>query len=142
MAKENTPTLFFPAISLFLFIFLSFNTISAAQTPKWQAPKEARDKKNPLEANSSNLVTGRSLYMANCVPCHGNKGRGDGPSAAGLNPKPADHTSAVVQSETDGSLFWKIGEGHSPMPSFKKTFTDEQRWALVIYIRSLAKTAK
>ncbi|WP_107685605.1 c-type cytochrome [Niastella koreensis] len=115
---------------------------SVAQTPKWMAPKEADDLKNPLVANSHILAAGKALYTANCGPCHGDKGRGDGPAAAGLNPKPADHTSAFVQNESDGSLFWKITEGRTPMPSYKKTFTDEQRWEIVTYIRSLAKPGK
>ncbi|HMC86926.1 MAG TPA: cytochrome c [Chitinophagaceae bacterium] len=84
----------------------------------------------------------KTLYITNCGPCHGDKGRGDGPAAPGLNPKPADHTSAAVQSETDGAIFWKLSEGRSPMPAYKKIFSEEQRWELVNYIRTLAKTAK
>jgi mono/diheme cytochrome c family protein len=84
----------------------------------------------------------KALYITNCSPCHGDKGRGDGPAAQGLNPKPADHTSAAVQSESDGAIFWKLSEGRNPMPGYKKIFSEEQRWELINYIRTLAKGAK
>jgi mono/diheme cytochrome c family protein len=146
MTQKNEYQAILPAISLSLFVvFFVFNLIffrSFAQSIKWVAPKEADNLKNPLVANSSMLAIARALYVTNCGPCHGEKGRGDGPAAPGLNPRPADHTSAAVQNETDGSLFWKLSEGRNPMPSYKKIFTDEQRWELVTYIRSLAKTAK
>ena len=34
-------------------------------------------------------------------------------------------------------LFWKITEGRKPMPSTKKSLTEEQRWQVVNYIRTL-----
>ena len=145
MKKKHPYAHILSVISLFLLVSLTLNVMfsrSAAQTAKWTAPGTANNLKNPLMANSSILAAAKTLYTANCSPCHGVKGRGDGPAAAGLHPRPADHTSAAVQNETDGSLFWKLTEGRTPMPSFKNTFTAEQRWELVIYIRSLAKTGK
>jgi mono/diheme cytochrome c family protein len=113
-----------------------------AQAKPWVAPSDAAAVKNPLSGNHSVLPEAKTIYVANCGPCHGEKGRGDGPAAAGLNPKPADHSSALIQSETDGSLFWKLSTGRAPMPAYNKVFTDQQRWELINYIRSLAKTAK
>ncbi len=115
---------------------------SFAQTTPWNAPSSADNNKNPLAGNTSVLAEAKTLYTANCVPCHGDKGRGDGPAAIGLNPKPADHSSLAVQSESDGSLFWKLSEGRSPMPGYKKIFSDQQRWELINYIRTLAKSPK
>ena len=51
-----------------------------------------------------------------CTACHGDRGKGDGPGAAALNPKPADWTSAKVQQQTDGCLLWKITTGRGAMP--------------------------
>ena len=113
-----------------------------AQQIAWSAPKNVEGVKNPVESTAPVLAEARVLYTTNCGPCHGEKGRGDGPAAQALTPKPADHTSTVVQSETDGSLFWKLSEGRNPMPGYKKIFTEQQRWELVCYIRSLAKPAK
>ncbi|HEY8782511.1 MAG TPA: cytochrome c [Mucilaginibacter sp.] len=122
--------------------FLVFNLVSSrsfAQHKPWVTPKPAETVKNPLAGNSSVLADAKTLYMTNCAPCHGNKGKGDGPAAQALVPKPADHTSTAVQAETDGSLFWKLSEGRNPMPSYKKILSDQQRWELVNYIRTLRK---
>lgn len=115
---------------------------SFAQQKPWASPKEAQVIKNPFAGNSSTLAEGKKLYVTNCAPCHGEKGRGDGPAAQALVPKPADHSSALVQSETDGSLFWKLTQGRNPMPAYGKILTEQQRWELVNYIRTLSKTAK
>jgi mono/diheme cytochrome c family protein len=132
--------------SLFFILVLSVSTTicfqSFSQTPTWVVPKEADNVKNPLAGNAGAIADGKALYVANCGPCHGDKGKGDGLAAPGLNPKPADHTSVAVQNETDGSLFWKLSEGRAPMPAYKKVFSEQQRWALINYIRSLAKGSK
>jgi len=136
----------FNSQSLFIIAaLLTFNlmvTSTFGQQPPWVAPKTADNVKNPLSGDNSKMAETKTLYVNNCGPCHGDKGRGDGPAAPGLNPKPADHTSAAVQSETDGAIFWKLSEGRSPMPGYKKIFSEEQRWELVNYIRTLAKAAK
>jgi mono/diheme cytochrome c family protein len=120
-----------------LFYFRSY-----AQQANWVAPNEANNSKNPLAVSPALLADAKTLYTANCGPCHGDKGKGDGPAAPGLNPKPADHTSTAVQSESDGSLYWKLSEGRNPMPGYKKIFSDQQRWELIAYIRTLAKSPK
>ena len=119
--------------------FLFATNVQAQSKKSWVAPLAAQRLHNPIVSNSEVLEDARTVYVANCVPCHGSKGKGDGPAAAALNPKPADHTSAKVQKEKDGSLFWKISEGNSPMPKYKTSLSVKQRWELVDYIRSLAK---
>ena len=129
------------ASGLLLIFILSFY-FTLAQNPPWIAPKESDNIKNPLAGNTAVLADAKTLYTGNCGPCHGDKGRGDGPAASGLNPKPADHSSIAVQNESDGALFWKLSQGRAPMPGYKKIFTDQQRWELIDYIRTLAKTPK
>ena len=104
-----------------------------AQGP-WQAPAAEKGKKSP----GGNAANGKKLAETNCVSCHGNGGKGDGPAAAALNPKPADWTSAKVQSESDGELFWKISNGRGPMPPWKH-LSEKDRWDLVAHVRSLKK---
>jgi mono/diheme cytochrome c family protein len=103
---------------------------------KWVAPAADRDKKNPLPADASTIAQGKKVAEVNCVSCHGARGKGDGAAAVALNPKPADWTSAVVQSESDGEIFWKISTGRGAMPSWN-FLPENDRWALVRYIRSL-----
>jgi mono/diheme cytochrome c family protein len=120
-------------------VFCLISSKSIAQKAKWVTPKLAESIKNPLAGNNTTLADSKTLYVNNCAPCHGLKGKGDGPAAQALTPKPADHSSSVIQSETDGSLFWKLSEGRNPMPGYKKMFTEQQRWGLINYIRTLAK---
>jgi len=130
----------FIIVVLPLFILFYLNAI--AQSAPWIAPKEADNVKNPLSGNTASLAEGKTLYVVNCGPCHGEKGRGDGPASPGLNPRPANHTSDVVQIQTDGAIFWKLSEGRPPMAGYKKIFSEQQRWGLVNYIRSLSKYKK
>ena len=68
------------------------------------------------------------------------KGLGDGSKAAQLKTQPADLSTATFQSQTDGSVFYKISEGRGDMPSFKKKLPDaEDIWNLVIFFRTLKK---
>jgi hypothetical protein len=52
--------------------------------------------------------------------------------------KPADWTSAKVQAESDGELFWKITNGRGPMPPWK-SLPEKDRWEVVNYIKTLKK---
>ncbi len=123
-------------------VLLLISVESFAQSVPWVVPKDAASVKNPMAASAAVLSDAKTLYTGNCAPCHGDKGKGDGPAASGLTPKPADHSSALIQSEPDGSLFWKLSEGRNPMPGYRKIFTDQQRWELICYIRTLAKLPK
>jgi mono/diheme cytochrome c family protein len=103
----------------------------------WKAPEAEKAKKNPVSGPKA-VEQGKKVAQVNCVSCHGAGGKGDGAAAAALNPKPADWTSARVQTDTDGELFWKISTGRGPMPPWKH-LPESDRWAVVSYIRSLKK---
>ncbi len=112
------------------------HSVAQAQTP-WAAPDSEKGKKNPLPNDKKIVEQGGKVTKVNCVSCHGPKGKGDGPAAVALNPKPADWTSKVVQDETDGEIFWKITNGRGAMPSWRH-LSENDRWAAVRYIRTLA----
>ena len=105
---------------------------------KWVAPPEAKNLKNPLAKSDKVIAEGKKIAETNCVPCHGPKGLGDGPAAVALPLKPANWTSPAVQAESDGELFWKLTNGRGPMPPWKH-LSENDRWTLVQYIRSLKK---
>jgi mono/diheme cytochrome c family protein len=102
----------------------------------WVAPAAEKDKKNPLPADAQTVAQGKKVAEVNCVSCHGAGGKGDGAAAVALNPKPANWTTAKVQSESDGEIFWKISTGRGAMPAWN-FLPERDRWALVRYIRSL-----
>ncbi len=112
-----------------------------AQQKVFTAPASADGMQNPFKDNAAATANGKTTYTTFCVPCHGDKGKGDGVAAAGLQKQPADHTSAKIQAQTDGALFWKIFTGNNPMPSYKM-LSQTQIWELVNYIRTLSKAKK
>lgn len=134
-----------PRLRLFQFLLLlglPLVTLAAgAETDDWKVPERAARKKNPLVAEPDCAAVGRNFYMQECAACHGEKGRGDGVAADNLDPKPRDFTATSVARESDGALFWKIGEGHRPMPGFSQTISEDGRWHIVCYLRTLAPPA-
>jgi mono/diheme cytochrome c family protein len=123
------------ALALGAMAGVGFAAFAQAQAP-WEAPAAEKAKKNPLPADAKTAEQGKKVADINCVSCHGSKGKGDGVAAAALNPKPADWTSKKVQAESDGEIFWKISTGKGAMPSWKH-LPENERWALVRYIRSV-----
>jgi mono/diheme cytochrome c family protein len=124
--------------TIFLMSMSSESKVQAKEA--WVAPASADKVANPLKGQPDAIAAGKKLYSTYCAVCHGAKGKGDGIAAAGLNPKPADHTSAKVQNQTDGAIYWKITTGRAPiasMASYEKTLTETQRWQLVDFIRTL-----
>jgi len=88
---------------------------------------------------------GKAKYDSFCGGCHGASGKGDGPAAAALKPKPQDHTNGKhMNGLTDKALFdivkvGGVGVKKSPlMPAWGNTLKDDDIWNLVAYIRSLA----
>lgn len=111
----------------------------SGQGANWKAPASADALKNPYKGNAAETTKGKALYQKMCAICHGKTGKGDGPAGIALHPRPADHTSAQVQDQSDGALFWKMTNGNPPMAAYKDVLTTEQRWDLVNYIRTLKK---
>ncbi len=134
--------MFSPKKLLAIGTIIFFSGVVHGQSSKFTAPAWADTIKNPLKENSAAAVDGKALYTTYCVACHGNKGKGDGPAAAGLSKLPADHTSSIVQKQTDGALFWMISNGNTPMPAYSQSLSKTQIWELVNYIRSLSKQSK
>ena len=107
---------------------------------EWVAPARAAKKKNPIEANEASLAKGKAVYVKECASCHGDKGKGDGPAIKDLEKKPEDLSAKKTVEQSDGALFWKITEGRKPMASYEKTLSEEDRWHVINYTRSI--TAK
>ena len=112
----------------------------AYENRPWSVPEEARQRKNPVPASLAVLSAIRPLYLDKCAVCHGDSGKGDGHDAKLYDPRPTDFTDAQrLGGVSDGELFYKLSEGRRPMPSFKKRLSEEQRWQLVLLLRSFAK---
>ena len=89
-----------------------------------------------------------ALYAKQCASCHGAEGRGDGPAAYLLYPKPRDFRAAryrLVSTwegvPTEDDTFGVVTRGipGSAMPAWGH-LDEADRWALVRYVRGLAET--
>jgi mono/diheme cytochrome c family protein len=91
------------------------------------------------------LVAGRQLYTTHCGACHGDGGRGDGPSAVGLASKPSDLTDGRLMNGLPDAFIVNVilhggpAEGLSPgMPPFGGYLGEAQARDIAAYIRTLA----
>jgi mono/diheme cytochrome c family protein len=91
-------------------------------------------------------AAGEMQYKIFCATCHGEDGCGDGPGAAGLDPKPAKHCDGnYMNALSDEHLFKVVKEGgasvgKSPlMAPWGGALTDAQIRDVVAFIRSIAK---
>ncbi len=100
-------------------------------------------------ATSESIELGKKLYVeTGCLKCHGNLGRGDGPSAPTLTDELGQPIRAANLAESwtfrGGSsredIFRTMSTGFNgtPMPSFADSLTPEQRWAITDFIVSLS----
>ena len=111
----------------------------------WELPEDADKTKNPTTASPESIAKGKELYMerskGNCVFCHGDTGAGNEANLARLRRKPADLTNKErMTAMTDGEVFWKVSKGiQGIMPAGEKRMTEEERWHVVNYVRTLAK---
>lgn len=86
------------------------------------------------------IARGQGLFAVQCQACHGPEGRGNGPAAGALNPKPRDFTSGYwKQGGTPAQVFKTVSEGiaGTGMASFA-SLPVEDRWALIHFVRSLS----
>jgi mono/diheme cytochrome c family protein len=138
VARKKSPVI--PVLFVALLVVAVLSAVYAFFHPgPWIVPEEAKRRVNPLTPSQVNLAVARQTYLDKCAECHGDSGKGDGSQAKMYDPLPSNladtqHMSTV----SDGELFYKISEGHRPMPGFKKRFTEEQRWQLVFFIRSFS----
>jgi hypothetical protein len=129
----------FAAILILTFAVVIYWVIQ--ENRPWVVPEEYKSLHNPLLPSESNFNAARRIYADECAQCHGQRGQGDGPQAKQHYPLPADLTDPkLLRSATDGEMFYWITEGRRPMPSFKRRLTPDQRWQLVLLVRSFSQS--
>ena len=108
-----------------------------------EVPSQYEGLTNAFAGDAAAIAEGKQIYDKNCATCHGTGGAGDGPTAAVLTPPPADFTDAdMMQSTTDGYLFWRVSDGgggepyNSAMPAWKGTLTEDEIWQVIAYVKT------
>ncbi len=94
--------------------------------------------RNPIPPSSESVNMGLALYQTHCLLCHGYDGVGDVPSAAAMNPPPADLT-VHVPLHPDRALFDFVHDGipGTAMPALGAALSDEEIWHIINYTRTL-----
>ncbi len=114
--------------------------------PTFAAPLVFADPPPPAAAPVPDAVRGKSVFLTNCMTCHGAKGDGKGPAAAALDPKPANFTDPAVQARvSDKEMDTAIRKGgaavgkSAAMPAWGGTLKENDIRSVQLFIRSLAK---
>ena len=92
---------------------------------------------NPLEATPENLANGKQQFETYCAPCHGSSGQGDGPVAHLLAKAPKSLIADTSKDLPDGYIYGVIRDGAGSMPSYAEEMPVDQRWQVVMYLRSM-----
>ena len=98
-----------------------------------------------INMSADNVAKGKEVYVKTCAPCHGEGGKGDGPAAAALNPKPRDHTNgAYMDTLTNQHIYTVIKQGGAqfgfPTMPAQPQLSDEDVKNTVAFVRSLSPT--
>ncbi|MBI4164529.1 MAG: cytochrome c [Acidobacteria bacterium] len=102
-------------------------------TPE-DAHRAGEELTNPYSLNNENaLKRGASVYANFCLACHGPTRAGDGPVARRGYPPPPAQPPPIK----DGEMFHIITYGRGNMPSHAGQLSREDRWKVILYIRSL-----
>lgn len=95
---------------------------------------------------AGNKAEGAKVYKQQCAACHGDTGKGDGPSAKSLKPAPTNLTDAKLMSSLSDADIAKVTKeggakvGKSPlMPALGATWNKQQMDDMVAHMRDLCK---
>jgi cbb3-type cytochrome c oxidase subunit III len=114
----------------------------------WAAPPAVSEEelRAAVSTGGDPIAVGKTLFQSACVQCHGPEGKGDGPAAVALNPKPRDLTDAKRMATVSDRFAYElisrggIAVGKSPqMPAFPLNPEDINN--IIAYVRSLSSGA-
>src|SRR5262249_45483218 len=102
-------------------------------------PATAQDL-SPIPADATSLARGQEIYGQMCALCHGVQGRGDGPLARTMVPRPADFRVHMAEGHTPAQLFdWTTnGVPETAMPGYAADLSEVDRWNVINYLQTFA----
>ena len=122
-------------------------------SPRWQSEKSGEPIKVPAEppVTKESIAHGAELYQKmECWKCHGQHGRGDGPSAPTLTDSKEQPIRPYNFADGGNDARFKCGDSNedlykifmtgldgTPMPSFADVIQPNDAWDLVHYLRTL-----
>ena len=93
---------------------------------------------NPFPASDKAAADrGYNVFTNFCAPCHGVSGQGNGPvTTRGFPPPPSLFVENAVKMK-DGQMFHVLSFGQANMASYASQISREDRWKVILYVRSL-----
>jgi mono/diheme cytochrome c family protein len=95
--------------------------------------------KNPAPFSKVSLLRGQVVFNSYCKACHGEDGQGGGTIVPKFQRPPSLH-SDKIRNYTDGQIFHVMTVGQNIMPSYAAQVSENDRWAVVNYIRVLQRS--
>jgi len=93
---------------------------------------------NPFKVQNRRVVERGAFVFTNfCVVCHGASGKGDGPVAQHGYPPPPSLLEDHARNLKDGQIFHILSFGQGNMAPYASALAREDRWKVILYIRSL-----
>ncbi len=86
---------------------------------------------------SERLQTGEDLYVKNCLGCHGESGKGNGPGSRHLEQASTDFTAARTMAGGTSEIYYaktRRGGMGTGMPYWGTIFSEEETWSIVEYL--------
>ena len=95
--------------------------------------------RNPVPITKELLAHGQNKFNVYCAPCHSQIGDGKGIVGlrAGAAFQPASLIEPRVKQMNDGELYSVASEGRRTMMGYRNQTSDQDRWAIVAYLRAL-----
>jgi len=94
---------------------------------------------NPFSETEKGLTRGAFVFSTFCTPCHGNSATGDGSvTKKGFPPPPSLFADKALKMK-DGQMFHILTYGQANMPSLASQISFDDRWKVILHVRSLQK---
>ncbi len=94
---------------------------------------------NPLPVTQKSIDLGKKRYDTFCSPCHGYYGKGDSRMRQQF-PAPPTLLSQKVMNWKDANIYHVITNGQNVMPSYERSISRDDRWAIIHYLRVLQRS--
>lgn len=111
-------------------------TVSTYPYTKETLAADITKRANPLAATREVLARGKKQFMTYCVVCHGDAGYGNGLVVPPF-PQPPSLQSDKIRGFADSQLFHIITVGQNSMGAYGPVIREDDRWAIIHYIRAM-----
>lgn len=115
-----------------ILIFQALFCLQLSAQEEWLVPASESERLSIQLFDEDIQQEGKQIYSTSCISCHGNPTQ---ENYTRMAPPPGDVSSELFQTQSDGDLLYKIKKGRGSMPSFENSFSENELWSLVAYMR-------